>query len=122
MHSTQDDRTSRAIIRDETLRLFAAHGADAVTVRQIAAAAHVSPALVVRHYGSKDGLREAVDTHVLQTLADMLIDITQRHGTPGVATSLADALLQSLPPDSPIPRYLARLFVEGGEAARTMFR
>lgn len=122
MHSNSDDRTSRAIIRDEALRLFALHGADAVTVRQIAAAAEVSPALVVRHYGSRAGLRQAVDAHVLQTLATLLVDMTQAQATHPAATSLADVLLQKLPTDSPIPRYLARLFVDGGDTARDLFR
>lgn len=118
MHSTPDDRTSRAIIRDEALRLFAEHGADAVTVRQIAAAAEVSPALVIRHYGSKDGLREAVDVHVLKTLAHMLDEVTRNTGMP--IASQVDAL-RMLPSDSPILRYLARLFVEGGCTAGTLF-
>ncbi len=48
--------TAREVVRDEGLRLFVAHGPDAVTVRQIAAAAGVSPALVVHHFGSKEGL------------------------------------------------------------------
>jgi AcrR family transcriptional regulator len=68
MSSAEEDRTARAIIRDEALRLFAAHGPDAVTVRQIAAAAGVSPALVVHHFGSKEGLREAVDQHLRRLL------------------------------------------------------
>ena len=58
----------RARTRDEALRLFSKHGADAVTVRHIMAAAGVSPALAIRHYGSKDGLREAVDDHVARSL------------------------------------------------------
>ena len=65
MGSVPDDRTARAVIRDEALRLFAGRGPDAVTVRQIAAAAGVSPGLVIHHFGSKDGLREAVDQYVL---------------------------------------------------------
>jgi len=119
MRSSTDDRTSRAIIRDEALALFAAHGADAVTIRQIASAAGVSPALVIRHYESKDGLREAVDVHVLKTLASMMEEMTQSADTP--VTSQVDAMLRHLPTDSPIPRYLARLFVEGGATAGTLF-
>ena len=76
MCSASDDRTARAIIRDEALRLFAARGPDAVTVRQIAAAAGVSPALVVHHFGSKEGLREVVDRHVLGLFEAMLGEMT----------------------------------------------
>jgi len=47
------------------LRLFAGHGPDAVSVRQVAAAAGVSPGLVIHHFGSGDGLREAAGAHVL---------------------------------------------------------
>jgi AcrR family transcriptional regulator len=45
-------------------RLFAAHGPDAVTIRPIATAASLSPALVVHHFGPKEGLREAVAQRV----------------------------------------------------------
>lgn len=44
--------------------LFGREGVSAVTVRKIAAAADVSAALVIHHFGSKDGLVEACDAHV----------------------------------------------------------
>jgi AcrR family transcriptional regulator len=56
-----NDLTARAAIRNATLRLFADRGPDAVSVRAIASEAGVSPALVLHHFGSKAGLREAVD-------------------------------------------------------------
>jgi TetR/AcrR family transcriptional regulator, regulator of cefoperazone and chloramphenicol sensitivity len=58
------DLTARAVIRDEALRLFAEHGQDAVSMRRVAAAAGVSPGLVAHHFGSRAGLRQAVDAHV----------------------------------------------------------
>jgi AcrR family transcriptional regulator len=48
------------------LRLFADRGPDAVTVREIAANAGVSAALVLHHFGSKDGLRAEVDGFAAQ--------------------------------------------------------
>ena len=39
------------------------------TVRAIAAEVGVSPALLLHHFGSKDGLRDACDDHVLATYA-----------------------------------------------------
>ena len=122
-NSAPDDRTARAVIRDEALRLFAERGADAVSVRQIAAAARVSPGLVIHHFGSKDGLREAVDAHVLAMFEAMLGELTTPDlYDPGAAGSLAEAVMRHLPPDSPVPAYLRRLLLSGGDPGREVFR
>lgn len=124
--SPQDDRTARARIRDEALRLFADRGPDAVTVRDVAGAAGVSPALVVRHYRSKDGLRAAVDDHVLDVFEAMLAEVTAPGNTgtidPSAAPSLAEAVTQHLPPDSAVPGYLGRMLVSGDSAGSALFR
>jgi AcrR family transcriptional regulator len=121
--SAPDDRTARAVIRDEALRLFAEHGPDAVSVRQIAAAAGVSPGLVIYHFGSKDGLREAVDEHVLAMFGAMLGELTTPDlYDPAAAGSLAEAVVRHLPPDSPVPGYLRRLLLAGGDPGRELFR
>jgi len=124
MSSASDDRTTRAVIRDEALRLFAGRGPDAVTVRQIAAAAGVSPGLVIHHFGSKDGLREAVDQHVLGMFGAMLAELSTAADPyePGAAGSLAEAVVQHLPPGSPVPGYLRRLLLAGGDSGRELFR
>jgi len=123
MRSAPDDRTARAVIRDEALRLFAEHGPDAVTVRQIAAAAEVSPGLVIHHFGSKDGLREAVDAHVLAMFGTMLGELTTPDlYDPGAAGSLAEAVVRYLPAGSPVPGYLRRLLLAGGDSGRELFR
>jgi AcrR family transcriptional regulator len=107
VQSLPDDRTARARIRDEALRLFAERGPDAVTVRDIAAAAGVSPALVVRHYGSKEGLREAVDSHVAQVFEVLLAQVVQSGWgsglDPSALPSLRDGLTAHLPAGSAIP-------------------
>jgi TetR/AcrR family transcriptional regulator, regulator of cefoperazone and chloramphenicol sensitivity len=121
-----DDRTAKAVIRDEALRLFAEFGVDAVTMRQVAAAAGVSPALVVHHFGSKEGLRRAVDARVAGVFDGMFeaadgVDWTD----PSFGGSLAEALVSHLPPDSPIPAYLRRLLLAGDSAdgaGRMLFR
>jgi AcrR family transcriptional regulator len=121
-----DDRTARAVIRDEALRLFAARGPDAVTVRQIAAAAGISPGLVLHHFGSKAGLREAVDQHVLGLFDLMLGELTGEAvpdlSDPAASGSLAEAIAAHLPADSPVPAYLRRLLLAGDEAGRVLFR
>jgi TetR/AcrR family transcriptional regulator, regulator of cefoperazone and chloramphenicol sensitivity len=126
MRSMPDDRTARAVIRDEALRLFAEDGPEAVTVRQIAAAAGVSPGLILHHFGSKQGLVEAVDQHVLALFDVMLGEMTGEHAgdlfDPGASGSLAEAIVRHLPPQSPVPAYLRRLLLDGGEGGRELFR
>lgn len=62
--TSDDDRTGRARIRDAAIACFADVGVAATSVRAIATAAGVSPALVIHHFGSKDNLRSACDHHV----------------------------------------------------------
>ncbi|MET0434632.1 MAG: helix-turn-helix domain-containing protein, partial [Cellulomonas sp.] len=66
--TTDDDLTARARIRDAALRLFADRGIEGVSVRDIAAAAGVSAGLIRHHFGSKDGLRDACDSHAIDSL------------------------------------------------------
>ena len=120
---SRESRTARAVIRDESLRLFAERGPDAVTLRQIAAAAEVSPALVIHHFGSKRGLRAAVDSYV-HGVFDVLfqqMSTLDWHGE-DAEVSLAELMLRNLPSDSPIPAYLRRLWLSGEEAGLMIFR
>ncbi|MER5986590.1 helix-turn-helix domain-containing protein [Streptomyces sp. NPDC001787] len=125
MRSASEDRTTRAVLRDESLRLFAEMGPDNVSVRRIATAAGVSPGLVLHHFGSKDGLREEVDQYVLDAFDQILGSITA-DGAPGFTDpaaygSLTEAMLKHLPADSPIPSYLSRLLLSGSDSARRFF-
>lgn len=120
-----DDRTARARIRDEAMRLFADRGSAAVTVRDIAAAARVSPALVIRHYGSKVGLIDEVDQHVVASLEAALGHIASGGGPlvgdPSAAETTMQSVLTALGPDTPLPRYLTRMLVEGTRSGRNLF-
>lgn len=127
MRSAFDDRTAKAAIREEALRLFARSGPDAVTVRQIAAAAGVSPALVVHHFGSKQGLRAAVDERVSAVFDELFTALAaDPTGVDWTAVeadgSLAALVLSQLPADSPIPAYLGRLWLTGDQAGTALFR
>lgn len=62
------DLTATARIRNAAIELFARDGFQKTNVRAIAAAAGVSPALVIHHFGSKDGLRAVCDEYVLEVL------------------------------------------------------
>jgi AcrR family transcriptional regulator len=51
----RSDRT-RAAILDAAQRLFAAHGFERTTIRDVAAEAAIDPSMVMRYFGSKDEL------------------------------------------------------------------
>ncbi len=55
------------------LRLFAERGFDSVTVRDIASACGVSVGLINHHFGSKEGLREAVDAYFMAQFEEVLV-------------------------------------------------
>ncbi|MEQ4567078.1 TetR family transcriptional regulator [Paenarthrobacter sp. CAP02] len=69
MRSVAEDLTTRARIRDAAIGLFGREGFARATVRSVATKAGVSPGLVIHHFGSKAGLREACDQHVLSQTA-----------------------------------------------------
>ena len=117
------DLTARATIRNEALRLFAQHGPDAVSLRQIAAASGVSAALVVHHFGGKEGLRAAVDEYASGVFDDLLDADADLMATlrAGQGESIATAIGRALPPDSPLPAYLRRLLLAGDPAGARLF-
>lgn len=101
------------------MRLFADRGAAAVTVREIAAAAGVSAGLVMHHYGSKDGLKDAVDRRAVAFFEEMLGELAQI-GEEG-STSLAELFATRLENEPVMVDYVRRLLLDGGEAADALF-
>jgi AcrR family transcriptional regulator len=119
------DLRGKATIRNAALRLFAEFGPDGVTLREIAAAADVSPALILHHFGSKDGLRAAIDAHVagiFETMLDALPDPLGEAVTDPGSASLVEALAAGFPPDSPLPAYLRRMLLTHDKASLDLFR
>lgn len=118
------DLTARAVIRNVALRLFADHGPDAVTVRMIATEAGVSAPLVLHHFGSKAGLREAVDAYAAAHLDALTSAHTEQDAAAvfavGSAGSMAELFGSVFPPDSPLPAYLRRLLLAADPAATTV--
>jgi AcrR family transcriptional regulator len=120
------DLTARATIRNAALRLFADRGADAVTVREIATQAGVSAALVLHHFGSKDGLRAEVDAFAAQAFdaifeampTDELVELLAGGSASG---SLAEAFTRGFPHGSPLPAYLRRLLLTNDPAGAALF-
>jgi AcrR family transcriptional regulator len=79
-----EDLTARARIRDAAMARFGAEGFDGVTLRAIASDAGVSPALVVHHFGSKEGLRKACDEHLMARIRQGAADAAAQGGSSGM--------------------------------------
>jgi AcrR family transcriptional regulator len=128
MSSVSDarDLTARSNIRNAALRMFAERGHDAVTVREIAAAAGVSPALVLHHFGSKDGLQAAVDAHAAESFDAVFAefngeDLAQMLASGDSTSSVAESFARAFPHGSPLPAYLRRLLLSNDPAGAAIF-
>ena len=101
------DLTARARIVAVALDRFAASGYRATTVRAIAADALVSPALIIHHFGGKEGLRRECDERIVRF-------VTAKQERDAAADALGEAVHRFGP-------YLARMLGEAGEAADALF-
>ena len=120
MRSADEDLRAAAVIRQAAMRLFAERGPAAVTIREIAAAAGVSAGLVMHHYGSKDGLKDAVDRRAVAFFEEMLGELA-RTGEEGGSASLAELFAARLEREPVMMDYIRRLLLDGGEAADALF-
>jgi AcrR family transcriptional regulator len=116
MRSAADDRTTAARIRDAAIEQFGRHGFG-VGVRTIAEAAGVSAALVIHHFGSKDGLRVACDEHVAEVIRGEKSATIQSNDP---ATWLAQ--MAEIESYAPLMAYLVRSMQSGSDLARAFWR
>lgn len=102
------------------MRLFAAHGFARVTVRQVAAAAGVSPGLVMHHFGSKDGLKAAIDgrvAHEIEEMLGQLPTIMEENTQQSLGALMADWLER----EPNLAGYMRRMLLDGGPTADALF-
>jgi AcrR family transcriptional regulator len=118
--ASEEDLTAYARIRNAALELFASRGTTATTIRDVAAAAGVSPGLVQHHYGTKAGLQRAVDEFVVEdalwTITDLPEPLAERSAE---FAARMGAVIRDRPASV---RYLARAASEGSELGLRAFR
>ncbi|MFJ3530032.1 TetR/AcrR family transcriptional regulator [Streptomyces sp. NPDC090132] len=114
-----EDLTGRARLRRCALELFAERGFEATSTRAVAAAAGLSPALVTRHFGSKVGLRAAVDEEVLGRIGEALAGAGA--GSGDLMASLGDVSAQLFGADPVLRGYLRQVLLEDSEASADLF-
>lgn len=111
MRSVEQDRTARARIRDAAIRRFAQDGMGA-TLRSIAGDAGVSAALILHHFGSRDGLRRACTAHVHEEVLRAKSSVLR----PGGAGTALLAELAAVEQYTPLVGYVLRS-VQSGDAS-----
>ncbi len=110
------DLTAAARIRDAAIEQFGERGFD-VGLRAIAEAAGVSAALVIHHFGSKEGLRKACDDYVAEEIRSTKSE-AMRSNDP--ATWFAQ--LAEIEEFAPLTAYLVRSMQTGGDLAKMLWR
>jgi AcrR family transcriptional regulator len=116
MRSASDDRTAVARIRDAAIEQWGEHGFN-VGLRSIAESAGVSAALVIHHFGSKDGLRKACDDYIAE-------EIRTGKSASMQTTDPADWFRQMAEIESyaPMMAYLVRSMQSGSELAKMLWQ
>lgn len=110
------DLTAAARIRDAAIEQFGEHGF-AVGLRAIAEAAGVSAALVIHHFGSKDGLRKACDDYIAEEIRTSKSEALKSNDPATWFAQMAE--IESY---APMMAYLVRSMQSGGELANMLWR
>jgi len=110
------DLTAAARIRDAAIEQFVQHGFG-VGLRAIADAAGVSAALVIHHFGSKEGLRKACDDFVVEEIRSSKSETIQSTDPATWFAALAE--IESF---APLVSYLVRSMQSGGELAKMLWQ
>jgi AcrR family transcriptional regulator len=108
--------TATARIRDAAVEQFGQHGFN-VGLRAIGEAAGVSAALVIHHFGSKEGLRKACDDYIAEEIRSAKSE-SLRSADP--ATWFAQ--MAEIESYAPMMAYLVRSMQSGSELAKTFWR
>lgn len=110
------DMTAAARIRDAAIEQFGQHGFG-VSLRAIAEGAGVSAALVIHHFGSKEGLHKACDNYVAEEIRSEKLTAMQSNDP---ATWLGQ--LAQVESYAPLMAYLVRSMQSGGELAMMLWQ
>jgi AcrR family transcriptional regulator len=110
------DLTAAARIRDAAIEQFGGRGFD-VGLRAIAEAAGVSAALVIHHFGSKEGLRRACDDYIAEEIRSGKSE-AMRSTDP--ATWFAQ--MAEIESYAPLMAYLVRSMQTGGDLAKALWQ
>ena len=111
-----DDRTAIARIRDAAIDQWGQVGFN-VGLRSIAEAAGVSAALVIHHFGSKDGLRKACDDYIAGEIREAKSESVTTSDPAAWFAQMAE-----IDSYAPTMAYLVRSMQSGSELAKSFWK
>ena len=111
-----DDLTAVARIRDAAIDQVGQHGFN-VGLRAIAQAAGVSAALVIHHFGSKEGLLRACDDDILEQIRESKSESLRSADPASWFSQMAE--IESY---APMMAYLVRSMQSGSDLAKAFWR
>lgn len=117
---SQVEAAGRRQLLKAGMKLFAERGFAAVGLREIAAEARVSLGLVRTHFGSKDGLREAIDTHVLEEIRALYAAVLEHSSAEALERAVEDAL-DWIPRDRDALMYARMSLMERTPGSQALF-
>jgi AcrR family transcriptional regulator len=117
----EHDLTGKARIREAALALFAANGVTGTSLRAIARQAGVSPALVIHHFGSKEGLCRAVDEAVVKRIELALAEVAVEGPGSELIEKRGEAVAALLANQPVLCDYIGRTLSERSEASAALF-
>lgn len=116
------DEVRRRLLR-VAQELFAERGYAAVSVRALARAAHVSPAMIAYYFGDKAGLLDAVLDDVFESLLSGLRRLAESPAPPGGAPErLVRLYLETIGREPWLPSFIVREVIGGDAERRAHFR
>jgi AcrR family transcriptional regulator len=121
MPALPSDLSTYARIRNAALEGFATRGVAATSIRDVATAAGVSPGLVQHHFGTKAGLRGAVNEYVIAVAVETFQDLVRDGDGAEGWTAMGDTTTAWVRDNAIALRYLARTLAEGDAEASRIF-
>lgn len=112
---------SRDAILAAARHAFAAHGYRATTLKQIAVAAEVTPAMVNYHFGSKQGLYLAVVGAVAEPLLARMAELKQSQQQPGGIEQFFEIYMKTLAANPELPALVMQDVLSTDGPMRKMF-
>ena len=103
------------------MAVFSAEGIEATSLRAVAKRAEVSPALVVHHFGGKEGLVAAVDEMAIAEFGKAYAESRPAEG-PELLRRRAEQTAAVMREHPEVCAYLGRALVEGTPGSARLFR